>query len=325
MANMMRVAGGQQPIAQRLRIGGIAILALLALLFVGSTYYTVEPEEVAVVTRFGKFNRIEPPGLHFKWPLGIETADRVKADRVEKEEFGFRTDTPGVRTIYSTGDYSAESIMLTGDLNQADVEWTVQFKIKDPEAYLFNVRDPRSTLRAISESAMRAVVGDRGVSEVLTIGKAEIEVEAQKELQTILDQYNTGIQIRRIKLQDVFPPDQVKPAFTDVEAAKQEREATILKANETRNRLVPAAEGEASKLISEAEGYKIDRVNRAEGEAERFTKILLEYKKAPEVTRRRMYLEAMNVVLPRLDRKIIIDEELRGILPLLDLTGKGGN
>jgi len=301
------------------------LLALLGLLFVGSTYYTVEPEEVAVVTRFGKFNRVEPPGLHFKWPLGIEAAERVKADRVEKEEFGFRTETAGVRSTYSTRDYSAESIMLTGDLNQADVEWTVQYKIKDPKAFLFNVRDPRTTLRAISESAMRAVVGDRSVSEVLTVGKAEIETEAEKELQKILDQYDTGLQIRRVKLQDVFPPDQVKPAFTDVEAAKQEREATILKAQENRNRRTPAAIGEASKLISAAEGYQIDRVNRAKGEAERFTKILAEYQKSPEVTRRRLYLEALAEVLPQIEHKIVVDEELRGILPLLELSGKGGN
>ena len=301
------------------------MLALLGLLFVGSTYYTVEPEEVAVVTRFGKFNRVEPPGLHFKWPLGIEAAERVKADRVEKEEFGFRTETAGVRSTYSTRDYSAESIMLTGDLNQADVEWTVQYKIKDPKAFLFNVRDPRTTLRAISESAMRAVVGDRSVSEVLTVGKAEIETEAEKELQKILDQYDTGLQIRRVKLQDVFPPDQVKPAFTDVEAAKQEREATILKAQENRNRRTPAAIGEASKLISAAEGYQIDRVNRAKGEAERFTKILAEYQKSPEVTRRRLYLEALAEVLPQIEHKIVVDEELRGILPLLELSGKGGN
>jgi membrane protease subunit HflK len=319
------MAGGQQPMAQRFRIGGIALLALLGLLFVGSTYYTVEPEEVAVVTRFGKFNRVEPPGLHFKWPLGIEAAERVKADRVEKEEFGFRTEMAGVRSTYSTRDYSAESIMLTGDLNQADVEWTVQYKIKDPKAFLFNVRDPRTTLRAISESAMRAVVGDRSVSEVLTVGKAEIETEALKELQKILDQYDTGLQIRRVKLQDVFPPDQVKPAFTDVEAAKQEREATILKAQENRNRRTPAAIGEASKLISAAQGYQIDRVNRAKGEAERFTKILAEYQKSPEVTRRRLYLEALAEVLPQIEHKIVVDEELRGILPLLELSGKGGN
>ena len=325
MVDMRHVAGGKGMLAQRFRIGGIALIVLLGLLFVGSTYYTVEPEEVAVVTRFGKFNRVEPPGLHFKWPLGIESADRVKADRVEKEEFGFRTVQAGIQTRYSTQDYSSESMMLTGDLNQADVEWTVQYKIKDPEAFLFNVRDPKTTLRAISESAMRAVVGDRSVSEVLTVGKAEIEVESQKELQAILDQYKAGIQIRRIKLQDVFPPAQVKPAFTDVEAAKQEREEMILEAQQGYNKAIPAAIGEAAKTISAAEGYKIDRVNRAQGEAERFTKILAEYLKAPEVTRQRLYLEAMAEVLPQVKKMIVIDDELSGILPLLNLNEKGGN
>lgn len=325
MVDMRRVAGGAQPLAQRIKIGGIALAAVLLLVFVGSTYYTVEPEEVAVVTRFGEFNRTEPPGLHFKWPLGIETAQRVKADRVEKEEFGFRTLQAGIQSRYAKEGYSKESIMLTGDLNQADVEWTVQFKIKDPKAYLFNVRDPRRTLRAISESAMRSVVGDRSVSEVLTIGKAEIEVESQKMLQAILDQYEAGIQISRIKLQDVFPPAQVKPSFTDVEAAKQEKEETILKAQQAYNQAIPQATGEANKTISAAEGYKLDRVNRAKGEAERFSKILTEYRKAPAVTRRRIYLEALAEVLPGIHKKVIVDDDLTGILQLLDLNGKGGN
>jgi membrane protease subunit HflK len=324
MVDMRRVQGGGQPLGQRLRIGGIALLAFLGLLFLASTYYTVEAEEVAVVTRFGEFSRIELPGLHFKWPLGIEKAELVKADRVQKEEFGFRTEVAAVRTRYSSTDYSAESLMLTGDLNQADVEWTVQYKIKDPQAFLFNVRNPETTLRAISESAMRAVVGDRSVTEVLTVGKAQIEIESQKVLQSILDEYESGLQIQRIKLQDVFPPEQVKASFTDVESAKQEKEETINKAYQSRNQAIPAAEGAAQKLISEAEGYKIDRVNRAKGEAERFSKILAEYEKAPEVTRQRMYLEVLGDVLPSLRSKIIVDESVEGILPFLDLqAGKG--
>ncbi|MBI4880043.1 MAG: FtsH protease activity modulator HflK, partial [Planctomycetes bacterium] len=266
----------------------------------------------------------EQPGLHFKWPLGIESAERVKADRVEKEEFGFRTLEADVRTRYSAKDYSVESLMLTGDLNQADVEWTVQYKIKDPRAYLFNVRDPQTTLRAISESAMRAVVGDRGVTEVLTVGKAEVESEAEKLLQSILDQYRAGIQIQRVKLQDVFPPEQVKQSFTDVEAAKQEKEETILMAQQGYNQEIPAATGSALKLISEAEGYKLDRVNRARGEAERFSAILAEYQKAPQVTRRRLYLEALADLLPRVTTKVIVDDAVTGLLPLLELGGGKG-
>lgn len=324
MVDMRHVPGGARRLGQKLRIGLIAVLAFLALLFLGSTYYTVEPEEVAVVTRFGRYTRTEQPGLHFKWPLGIESAERVKADRVEKEEFGFRTLEADVRTRYSAKDYSVESLMLTGDLNQADVEWTVQYKIKDPRAYLFNVRDPQTTLRAISESAMRAVVGDRGVTEVLTVGKAEVESEAEKLLQSILDQYRAGIQIQRVKLQDVFPPEQVKQSFTDVEAAKQEKEETILMAQQGYNQEIPAATGSALKLISEAEGYKLDRVNRARGEAERFSAILAEYQKAPQVTRRRLYLEALADLLPRVTTKVIVDDAVTGLLPLLELGGGKG-
>lgn len=310
---------GSMPRAQRIRIGGIAIVAFLVLTLASTTWYTVEPEEVAVVTRFGAYNRTEYPGLHFKWPFGIERADRVKKDRNQKEEFGFRTVRADIRTQYSQGDYSQESIMLTGDLNQADVEWTIQYNIKDPQAYLFNVRAPDQTLRAIAESSMRAVVGDRSVTEVLTIGKTAVEEECRTILQNILNQYESGIHIVFVKLQDVFPPEQVKSSFTDVEAAKQEKQETILRAQQTYNQEIPAAEGVAKQLITEAEGYRIDRVNRAQGEADRFKKVLAEYQKAPEVTRRRLYLEAMREVLPQMKSKIVIDDGIQGVLPLLDL------
>ena len=318
MADPFGSSGGM-PREKRMQIGGLAVAGFVVLALASTTWYTVEPEEVAVVTRFGRFNRVAHPGLHFKWPFGIERADRVKALLNQKAEFGFRTIRADVRTRYAETDFSQESIMLTGDLNQADVEWTVQYNIKDPQAYLFNVRDPEVTLRAISESAMRAVIGDRSVTEVLTIGKTEIEEECRSILQTILDQYESGIHILFVKLQDVFPPEQVKSSFTDVEAAKQEKEQLILQAQQSYNEEIPAAEGVAKQLITEAEGYKIDRVNRAKGEAERFTKILAEYQKAPEVTRQRLYLETMREVLPKMKGKIVIDDEAGGIVPLLDL------
>ncbi len=325
MSQEYRGPGASMPRAQRIRVGGIAVAAFLLVALATTTWYTVEPEEVAVVTRFGAYVRTEEPGLHFKWPFGLEKAVRVKKDRNQKEEFGFRTVRADVRTQYSQQDYSNESIMLTGDLNQADVEWTVQYNIKAPQAYLFRVRAPERTLRAIAESAMRAVIGDRSVTEVLTVGKTEIEEECRTTLQSILNQYESGIHIVFVKLQDVFPPEAVKPSFTDVEAAKQEKEEMILQAQKSYNEAIPAAEGVAKQLISEAEGYAIDRVNRAKGEAERFSKILAEYEKAPEVTRKRIYLETMREVLPRLRSKVILDGEAGGVLPLLDLNAlKGG-
>jgi len=315
---------GGLPREKRMQIGGLAVAGFLILLLASTTWYTVEPEEVAVVTRFGRFNRVEHSGLHFKWPFGIERADLVRRELNQKQEFGFRTTQADIRTRYSESDFSRESIMLTGDLNQADVEWTVQYNIKNAEAYLFNVRSPEVTLRAISESAMRAVIGDRSVTEILTIGKTEIEEECRTILQSILDQYESGIHILFVKLQDVFPPEQVKSSFTDVEAAKQEKQELILQAQQSYNEEIPTAEGVAKQLITEAEGYKIDRVNRAKGEADRFMRILAEYKKAPEVTRRRLYLETMREVLPQMKSKIVIDDEIGGVLPLLDLGSLKG-
>ena len=325
MVDMRRVqggGGGQNPLEGRMRAGGLVVAAFALLIAVGSTYYTVEPEEVAVITRFGEYIDTTYPGLHFKLPFGIDRAEKVKVDRVEKLEFGYRSETVGVRTTYRDGDYNAESTMITGDLNLAKVEWAVQYKVKDPKAFLFHVREPTTTIRAISESAMRAVVGDRSVTEVLR-ARAEIEIEVADIMRNILDGYDSGVKIERIELQNVLPPDEVRPSYQAVEAANQESKEIVLKAQQGYNAVIPQAKGQAQQILSQAEAYKLDRVNRAKGDAARFTSLLTEYQKAPDVTRRRMYLEALAEVLPRVRSTVIVDEELSTLLPHLNL-GQGG-
>ncbi len=310
------------------------VLALLVLGFVASTCYTVDADEKVVVTRFGKFKRLAESGLHFKLPFGFENATPVKTTQ-RKQEFGFRTEGFTSRTEYSSEDMTRQSLMLTGDLNQAEVQWIVAYEVRDPEQFLFNVSDPEDTLRALSESSMRAVIGDRSITEALTLGKADIEVEAAKTLQEALDLYKSGIKVVRVNLQSVLPPDEVKSSFTAVNDAEQERETMINEALRSYNQSIPAAKGEALQVIQTAEGYKLDRVNRAKGEAERFKSILAEYQKSKDVTKKRMYLEAMADILPKLSRRVIVDENLKGILPMLSLDGvapgsipdanKGGN
>jgi membrane protease subunit HflK len=213
--------------------------------------------------------------------------------------------------------------MLTGDLNVVDVNWIVQYKISDPRAYLFNVRNVEETIRDVSEAAMRMVVGDRSVDGVLTIERMEIGDQAALQMQGILDRYQTGIQIITVKLQDVTPPDQVKPAFNAVNEAKQEKEQMINEAMKEYNTIIPKARGDAEKMIKEAEGYAIDRVNRAEGDASRFVNLWSQYTKAQDVTRRRLYMETMSKVLPKVKNKYIIDEDEKGVLRLLPLTEPG--
>ena len=298
-------------------IGVILIIAILAGMF-----YTIQPNEVGVVLRFGKFVRSTPPGLHFKIPLGIEKVFPVKVEFVYKEEFGFRTRSPGVRTTYQQRSYSDESLMLTGDLNVLDVEWIVQYKIKDPFAILFKIRDVRKTLRDISESVMRKIVGDYTFNEVLTTKRVEINDFAQQGLQEILDSYGTGIEIITVKLQDVNPPDPVQPAFNEVNQAKQEREKLINQAWEVYNQKIPQAKGQALKMVKEAEGYKLEKVNTAQGDAQRFLLLLKEYQKAEDITLKRLYLENMNEILKKTGRKYIVDSEQKAILPLLRLENE---
>lgn len=299
----------------------IAVIAVIAALF--NSFYAVGPDEVGVIRRFGRYTRTTNPGLHLKAPF-IEKANKVKVKYIFKEEFGFRTSQPGIVSRYSPKEYFDESLLLTGDLNVLVVEWIVQFKVKDPVKLLFNVRNPQGTIRHISEAVMRQIVGDYAVSEVLTTRRIDINQEVQDKLQEILDLYNSGIQIVTVKLQDVNPPDEVKPSFNEVNEAKQEKEKAINQAWEAYNKVVPKAHGEAEKTIREAEGYALNRVNMAKGDAAKFIATWEAYKNAKDVTRKRLYLEVMNEVLPKAGNKFIIDSSQKSILPLLSLNKEGG-
>lgn len=301
---------------------GILIALLLAAILVLSSVYTVDPEEVGVVLRFGKFVKTTDPGLHFKIPLGIERVMKVAAQRQLKVEFGFRTLEAGVRSRFEQRD--DEALMLTGDLNSAVVEWVVQYRIEDPEKYLFRVRNVTDTLRDISEAVMREVVGDRTVNEVLTVGRTEVADLAEQRIQALCNEYETGIAIDQVVLQDVNPPEAVKDSFNEVNRAQQERETLINQAQSQYNQVIPRATGEAQQTIESAEGYALDRVNRSQGDAARFDALYAAYRTAPEVTRRRIYLETLGRVLPEMGRKVVVDDALEGLLPLLDFRALPG-
>ena len=303
------------------------ILIVVSTLF--STYYQVNQDEVAVIQRFGRNVHTTDPGPHLKIPF-IDTVTLVTVQRQLKAEFGFQTSVAAIRSEFVQNDESRnESLMLTGDLNVAVVEWIVQYKVKDPHKYLFMVRkldSPRrgvpTTFRDMNEAVMRAVVGDHSVNEVLTVGRAKIQVDARISLQQLCDRYETGIEIQQIVLQDVNPPDPVKPAFNEVNQAIQEKERMINEAWADYNQTVPNAHGEAERVIRAAEGYALERVNNAKGDVARFVNIYDEYRKAPEVTRKRLYLETLAEVLPKTGRKVIIDDKVKSLLPLLNLESK---
>ncbi len=300
------------------------IIIVFAVIFVITGLYTVNPEEVGVIQRFGKYVSTTDPGLHFKIPFGIDKLTKVKVKQVYKEEFGFRTLRSGIKTEFSRRNYENESIMLSGDLNIAEVEWIVQYRIKDPVRYLFNVRNVEETIRDVSESIMREVVGDRSVDEVIVLNRKEIAVQTEEMVGKLLDEYKVGIEIVTVNLQNVNPPERVKPAFNEVNSAKQEKERIINEAWQKYNEVIPEAKGKAKRTIEEAEGYAVNRVNRAEGDAERFISMYDQYRLAKTVTKRRMYLETMQKVIPKVEKIYIVDDEQKGILPLLNLD-KGGN
>jgi len=301
---------------------GLIVLLLLLAGLIWSTVFTVAPEEVGIVLTFGKYTREAEPGLRFKLPYPVQTVTKVPVQRQLKQEFGFRTQRASVRSTYSARSYEGEALMLTGDLNVGVVEWTTQFRVADPYKFLFRVRNVGETFRDMNEAVMRAVVGDRSVSEVLTIGRQEIASEVEMRLQELCDQYETGLKIEQVVLQDVNPPESVKDSFNDVNEAQQERERKINEALTAFNQVIPLARGQAQQTIQEAEGYATDRVNRAEGDAHRFEALYAAYRKAPQVTRRRIYLETIQEVLPNVERKIILDDDLKGLLPLISLDGK---
>ncbi len=296
-------------------------LLVLAAVVVFDSVYTVQPEEVGIILRLGKYRGQEHdagPGLHLKVPI-IDRVTKVPVERQLKAEFGFRTESVGVRSTFSTAP--KEASMLTGDLNAAMVEWVVQYRIQDAYKYLFKVRHVEETFRDMSEAVMRKVVGERTVNEVLTVGRAEIEDEVQVDLQALCDQYETGIRVDQVVLQTINPPDPVKPSFNEVNQAEQELERLVNEAQQQYNRVIPQAQGQARQAIQQAEGYALDRVNRSEGDAKRFNALYDEYRKAPEVTRTRLYLETMAKVMEAAGQKVVVDEDIEGLVPMMGLEG----
>ena len=312
--------GGFDPksIRDLLKNTRLVVSILLLLLIAFSAFFQIDPEETGVITRFGKYVRSVEPGLNVKLPF-IERVYKVPVERQQKLEFGFRTVRAGIRTEYTRSGYTDESLMLTGDLNLADVEWVVQYRIDDAYKFLFKVRNPETSLRDISEAALRQIVGDRTVNEVLTVGRTEIAAKMEELVQQICKEYSLGIKIDQVVLQDVNPPDPVKAAFNAVNQAQQEKETLINQAKSEYNKVIPKASGQAEETIQKAEGYATERVNNALGEIARFNAIYREYIKAPEVTKRRIYLETMESVLPKLGNKIITDEQGNNVLPLLQM------
>ena len=304
------------------RTAALGLLALVVLVSLLGTVYQIEPEEVGVIQRFGKYAREAAPGLHFKLPF-VEEMTRVPVQRQLKQEFGFRTVEVGTRTEFATQErrFADEAVMLTGDLNVAVVEWIVQYRVSDPRKYLFEVRNLEETFRAMNEAIMRETVGDRTVTEVVTVGRQEIETTVETRLQALTDQYQMGVTIDQVVLQDVNPPDPVRPSWDEVSQAQQQAQRAVNEALAEYNAVIPRARGEAEQTVLQAEGYAVDRVNRAEGEASRFAAIEAAYRQAPEVTRQRMYLETMQQILPQVGRKVFVAEGTTGVLPLLSLDG----
>jgi len=300
------------------------LLVVLGLILLFSSFYTIGADQEGIILRFGRYIDTVSPGLHLRLPFGIDKVYKEKVKEIKKQEFGFRTVRAGVTTQYARSRrLDAESLMLTGDLNSAVVEWVVRYKIKNLKDYFFNLRDVHDTIRDVSEAAMRLIVGDRSVDEVLTVGRGEVALETQKEISRRLDEYKAGIHVVAIKLKEVTPPDPVKDAFNAVNEARQKKDAIINRAEEKRNSVIPAAHGERQKMIEEAKGYRIKRINEAKGEAEEFLAVLREYRTARDVTRRRLYLETMNEILPKVGEKYIIQGETSGLLKLLNITQPG--
>ncbi len=308
------------PKEKMMRYLNLLWLIPLLILALGS-WYTIQPDEVGIIQRFGRYSRTETPGLHFKLPL-IETITKVPVKRQMKMEFGFRTLRAGIRSRYSTKNYYEESMMLTGDLGIGEIEWIVQYKIQNPVKYLFRVRDVKGTFRNICEASMRQVVGDRSINEVLTTGREEIAMAARDMIRDLCEQYDIGLTVNLVVLQDVNPPDPVKPSFNEVNQAIQEKENMINQALAQYNKVIPEAKGKALQRIQEAEGYAVRRVNEAEGDVARFKDVLFQYRKAPAITKKRLYFETMQNIIPKIGKVVVIDEKAKSVLPFLNL-GQG--
>ncbi|KPV97935.1 Modulator of FtsH protease HflK [Pseudoalteromonas sp. P1-9] len=295
----------------------IIVIMVSIILIIWSSIYTVPSDSVAVIQRFGKFSHTEQPGLHFKLPLNIDKSTIVAVKRQLKQEFGFSTFKEDARGQLSRQSLDLkETQMVTGDLNAALVEWVVQYRIDEPTKFLFEVREPSETLRYVSESVMREVVGDRTVDEVITIGRQEIESEALSKMQALSTKYAMGIRIDQVQLKNINPPEPVQASFNEVNQAQQEKEKLINEARRDYNKVIPLALGEKDQRIREADGYRLKRINEAKGDAARFNALYIEYLKAPEVTVKRIHLETMEQVLPNIRSKVIIEDTENSILPL---------
>ena len=313
--------GGTQPAGL---FGGLSkifvvILVIILIQVVYSSFYTIKPGERGVVLRFGKYSRTSPPGLNFKIPL-VDTVYKVDIETVRKEEFGFRTKVPARQTVYQKEGFNTESLMLTGDKNVIDVEWIVQYKVRDPFNFLFKVQDVRQSVRDVSETAIRRIVGNMDFDYVLS-NREILAGLTEKELQSKLNSYEAGVDIVTVQLQDVNPPDAVKPAFNEVNEADQDMKRLVNEAEEAYNKVIPKASGDAKKIVEEAHGYAVQRVNESKGETTRFLAIMKEYQAAKDVTRQRMYLETMQAILPTVKDIYVIDKDQRSILPFLDISG----
>ncbi|MDD3619155.1 MAG: FtsH protease activity modulator HflK [Desulfobulbaceae bacterium] len=301
-------------------IGKIAVIvvAVLLLQVVYTSFYTIEPGEVGVVLRFGKYHRTTSSGLHFKIPY-LEDLNKVNIEAVRKEEFGFRTRSPGQQVLIDRKGFEVESLMLTGDKNVINVAWIVQYIISDPVDFLFKVKNVPQSVRDASEMVTRRIVGNMDFDYVLS-NREILASDAKMELQAELDKLESGVRIVALQMQDINPPDPVKPAFNEVNEADQDMKRLVNEAEETYNRIIPKARGDAKKIIEEAHGYAVERVNRAKGETARFNSIVAEYLNAEEVTRRRMYLEAMQDILPNVERVYVMNKDQQTLLPFLNLT-----
>lgn len=301
------------------RWAGAAVVALGLLLAALTGFYTVGAESEGVVLRFGKYLTTAGPGLHFKLPWGVDTVTILPTRRQLKLEFGFAT--PGYTNEVQAGaNPEEEKSMVTGDLNAALVEWIVQYRIDDPRRYLFDAREPGATLRDVSEAAMREVVGDRTVDELITIGRQDIEASALARMQDLAKLYQLGVRVDQVQLKNVNPPRQVQASFNEVNKAQQDRENAVNVATGEYNKAVPRARGQADQTIRAAEGYRFKRINEAEGDVAGFSAILEQYVKAPDITRTRIYLETMGEVLPQVGQKTVIDDSMRQLLPILPLN-----
>ena len=298
--------------------GPIIIVIALVVAAAYSSVFTVKQDEVGIVQLFGRYVRTAQPGLSFKMPLGIERVTKVNVKGIRTEEFGFSSEGTSSRSRFGGGEAENVALMLTGDLNVAVVPWIVQYRVKDPYNYLFKVRDVRRLLVDMSEAAMRLIVGDRSINEVIN-KRGEIAIAAREMLQQEIDLAESGLHIVTIEMKKTNVPAPVQPSFNEVNQSVQEKEQMIYQAREDYNKAIPAARGEAERTIRTAEGYAVDRVNRAKGDASRFTALFTEYVKAKDVTKRRLYLETLSEVWPRIGDKYIVDSEQKNLLPLLNL------